>query len=289
MKAWPLSLPETAPTKKHFDFVWAREPGIPSFESPGISLFGYTSTACLQRLSQCSADLGAALVLTDTPYLAQAGHLFQQSMEKAIKAMLLHAGEEPPHSHTLEGLLDLFAAKYPSVGTRLLSRYRRLMERVTPFAVHYRYNALEPTFSVPDLRAFASLTGAMRTATWRFVQTHGRHGEFAPSPFISEWTEDAVGELARRFGHAYRWFYPAPPDQRLLAWLAPFRHAGIQPSRCCLVKVELGKETESHGWFSLTVAQWWRLANGQVLGIELPGEDFPTPGHYLVPRAALPI
>jgi len=262
----------------------ARQPGTPSFQSPGIALFGYTSTACLQRLSQCSGDLGAGLALIETPYLAQVGHLFQQSIEKAIKAVLIHAGEEPPRTHPLEDLLDLFAARYPSVGTRLVSRYRRLMERITPFAVQYRYDDLKPDFSVADLDDFAVMAATMRSAAWRFVETHRCSGALAATPYVSGWTVDAVQVVARRFGRAVAWF-PRAPDRRLLSWLSTFRHSGTDAQSCCLKGVELGPETAtSTTWFfrTRTLAQWWLLADGSVFGLEFKDPDIEEPGHYLV-------
>lgn len=272
--------------------MWTPQPGISSFESPGVALFGYTSTACLQRLSQCSGDLGAGLALIATPYLAQSGHLFQQSIEKAIKAVLLHAGEEPPRTHPLEELLDLFAGKYPSVGTRLVSRYRRLMERVTPFAVRYRYDDLEPNFSVADLRDFAAIAGTMRSAAWRFVESHVCSGPIAKTPYVSKWTVDAVEALARRFAKAVAWF-PRAPDRTLMTWLLKFRHQGTDPQNCCMSGVKLGAESatsSSFAWLFGTrkLARWWLLADGRVIGLELKDPDIDEPAHYLVTPSGQP-
>lgn len=272
---------------RRYPSLWTPQAGIPSFESPGVALFGYTSTACLQRLSQCTGDLGAGLALIETPHLAQAGHQFQQSLEKAIKAVLIHAGEEPRWTHPLEEQLDHFATKYPTVGTRLVGRYRQLMTKVTPFAVKYRYQDLEPNFSVADLREFAAIAGTMRSAAWRFVQTHACSGPIATTPYIAVWTVDAVQALARRFAKAVAWF-PRAPDKRLLTWLAAFRHTGSDVNSCCLVGVNLGETTAtSTTWFfgDRTLAHWWLLADGRVLGLELKDPDIDTPGHYLVTPA----
>lgn len=257
------------------------QPQISSFESPGITLFGYTSTACLQFISKCTGDLGAAIVLADTPFHSQAGHLFQQSMEKAIKALLIHAGKEPPHTHPLEGLLDLMAQTYPSVGRRLVNRYRGLMEAVTPFAVRYRYHELDPAFSSTELEEFADLARKVRSAAWQFIQTHTCSGTLADTPFVPSWTLDAISSLAARFGKAQRWRHPDLYERRFLAWLSIYRHEGADAQRCCLAGIELGKTcATSTAWAPIT--DWWLLADGRVVGIDLPDDEFP-PNHYVLP------
>jgi HEPN domain-containing protein len=247
-------------------------------------MFGYTNEPCLRWLSQCNGDLDAAHVLAATPYYAQAGLLYQQSIEKVIKGVLVHAGEEPPRTHPLDDLLDRFAKKYPSVGIRLVSRYRKLTQRVTPFAVHYRYYELEPNFSERDLQEFAALAAQVRAAAWQFIKTHSRSGAFAARPLISSWTGEAVDALAERFGGAYARLHPEPHDRRLLTWLAKFRHAG-SPLACCIHAIPEQPAVVAAGWYDTRIGDWWLLPDGRVLGVELPGEDFAEPGHYVLGTA----
>ena len=94
------------------------------------------SPEALAMLRIARRDLKAAQVLRDNAIdEAIWGFQIQQSVEKALKAWLLHLGEDPPLIHNLTALLERIAG-----GGADVSQFRRL-EAFTIFAVQFRYDA----------------------------------------------------------------------------------------------------------------------------------------------------
>lgn len=60
--------------------------------------------------------------------------LAQQCAEKCLKALIQKEGAEPPRHHHLSALLDVLLSACPD-----LERLRAACERLTPYAVGFRY------------------------------------------------------------------------------------------------------------------------------------------------------
>ena len=60
--------------------------------------------------------------------------LSQQCVEKYLKALIQQEGVEPPRHHHLSALLDVLLPEHPA-----LEDIRLLCERLTPYAVGFRY------------------------------------------------------------------------------------------------------------------------------------------------------
>ena len=58
-------------------------------------------------IRQADNDLNAARCMQDQGFHAQACYLAAQAAEKAMKALVVATGVTPPHSHSLERLLEL--------------------------------------------------------------------------------------------------------------------------------------------------------------------------------------
>jgi HEPN domain-containing protein len=83
------------------------------------------------------ADLDTAIASSDPAVFREGawGFWLQQSVEKALKAWLVHLGEIPPPTHDLNRLLRLLEQQVVDTG-----RFRSLA-RLTLFAVQVRYDA----------------------------------------------------------------------------------------------------------------------------------------------------
>jgi HEPN domain-containing protein len=83
------------------------------------------------------ADLDTAIASSDPAVFREGawGFWLQQSVEKALKAWLVHLGEIPPPTHDLNRLLRLLEQQAVDTG-----RFRSLA-RLTLFAVQVRYDA----------------------------------------------------------------------------------------------------------------------------------------------------
>lgn len=94
------------------------------------------SPEALAMLRIARRDLKAAQVLRDNEIdEAIWGFQIQQAVEKALKAWLLHLGEDPPLIHNLTALLERITGAGADV-----RQFRRL-ETFTIFAVQFRYDA----------------------------------------------------------------------------------------------------------------------------------------------------
>ena len=62
-------------------------------------------------IRQADNDLNAARCMQDQGFHAQACYLAAQAAEKAMKALVVATGVTPPHSHSLERLLELLETK----------------------------------------------------------------------------------------------------------------------------------------------------------------------------------
>ena len=58
-------------------------------------------------IRQADSDLNAARCMQEEGFHAQACYLAAQAAEKAMKALVVATGVTPPHSHSLERLLEL--------------------------------------------------------------------------------------------------------------------------------------------------------------------------------------
>lgn len=83
------------------------------------------------------ADLDTAIASSDPAVFREGawGFWLQQSVEKALKAWLVHLGEIPPPTHDLNRLLRLLEQQVVDTG-----RFRSLAQ-LTLFAVQVRYDA----------------------------------------------------------------------------------------------------------------------------------------------------
>jgi len=83
------------------------------------------------------ADLDTAIASSDPAVFREGawGFWLQQSVEKALKAWLVHLGEIPPPTHDLNRLLRLLEQQAVDTG-----RFRSLAQ-LTLFAVQVRYDA----------------------------------------------------------------------------------------------------------------------------------------------------
>ena len=91
-------------------------------------------------LEAADRDISALRGMRDTVVFADEifGFHTQQAVEKLFKAWLALLGEIYPLTHDLDLLLDLLQAQDTSA-----ARFRNLVE-YTPFAVQFRYDAIEP-------------------------------------------------------------------------------------------------------------------------------------------------
>ena len=90
----------------------------------------------LAMLRIARRDLKAAQVLQDNAIdEAIWGFQIQQAVEKALKAWLLHLGEDPPLIHNLTALLE----RIDRAGAEV--EHFRCLEAFTIFAVQFRYDA----------------------------------------------------------------------------------------------------------------------------------------------------
>jgi HEPN domain-containing protein len=71
----------------------------------------------------------------------------QQAVEKALKAWLSFRGQEYPRIHHLKNLFDLVEQQDPSGVLPF-----RALQRLTPFAVQFRYDDLDPADVTDDFR-----------------------------------------------------------------------------------------------------------------------------------------
>jgi HEPN domain-containing protein len=62
-------------------------------------------------LRQANSDLQAARCTAEQGFHAQACYLAGQAAEKALKALLIAAGVTPPHSHSLERLVEVLQSE----------------------------------------------------------------------------------------------------------------------------------------------------------------------------------
>ena len=81
-------------------------------------------------------DLKAARKLCGDPDMLPniVGFHAQQAVEKSIKAMLIHAGEQFPFTHDLEELFNRYGA-----GGRPIPFDPAKLDELTPYATHRRY------------------------------------------------------------------------------------------------------------------------------------------------------
>ena len=91
-------------------------------------------------LEAAERDISALRGMHDTVVFADEifGFHTQQAVEKLFKAWLALLGEIYPLTHDLDLLLDLLQEREASA-----ARFRNLVE-YTPFAVQFRYDAIEP-------------------------------------------------------------------------------------------------------------------------------------------------
>lgn len=102
------------------------------------------STPLVQEwISKAEQDWQAALqLLAGRPEILPDVIAFhaQQTAEKYLKALLLHAGEDPPPIHSLGALLDRLLKRHPELAT-----LREDTESLSPFSVRFRYPGYSST------------------------------------------------------------------------------------------------------------------------------------------------
>ena len=96
--------------------------------------------------------------LAPLPGIAPAilGFHAQQAVEKALKAWLSVLGLAYPRIHHLRNLFDLVEERDPD-GVRPF----RALRRLTPFAVQFRYDDLDPADVTSDFRDVIDLLAAL--------------------------------------------------------------------------------------------------------------------------------
>lgn len=100
------------------------------------------------------ADWETAIASSDPAIFREGawGFWLQQSVEKALKAWLVHLGETPPPSHDLNRLLRLLERQHVETTTL------RPLARLTIYAVQFRYDA-DPQPLGLDRAAFQDQVG----------------------------------------------------------------------------------------------------------------------------------
>ena len=89
------------------------------------------------------------------------GFHVQQAAEKLLKAWIALLGEEYPLTHSIEGLLDLLAARGAAV-----KPFRGLVD-YTPYAVEFRYVAVGPDAEPIDRQGALALVQALHERVGR--------------------------------------------------------------------------------------------------------------------------
>ena len=89
------------------------------------------------------------------------GFHVQQAAEKLLKAWIALLGEEYPLTHSIEGLLDLLAARGAAV-----KPFRGLVD-YTPYAVEFRYTAVGPDAEPIDRQRALALVQALHERVGR--------------------------------------------------------------------------------------------------------------------------
>jgi HEPN domain-containing protein len=257
--------------------LWEAVPPAP------VALLGVTHERSVFFLNQAHRDLGAAFHLCEVGYSSQAGHSVQQAVEKCLKAILFHLGARAEKIHPLEELVDSVRNAQLTVGARLATRYDTVMKRITPFAVKYRYEPLDPEFSPDDLWHYLDLAIDVHSAAWHIIQSHQCRREVSTAAVVSSWDEPHIRCLARRHAGAIGWATPSRPKRILLDWLTAFRHDGSQPGVTCTCPTRPSWPPvpyETPG--SEPLAYWWLIPGGGVLGVERAGGRIRRPSHYRI-------
>lgn len=110
---------------------------------PDPSIAAYT--AQLLRLARYDLETMEILWSAHTGYEGIFGFHAQQAVEKALKAWLNFAGAQYPPTHALPALFALLADR-----TMHDLTHWRPLERLTTFAVHYRYEEMLDAEAVLD-------------------------------------------------------------------------------------------------------------------------------------------
>lgn len=118
---------------------------------------GNREAATRPWIEQATDDLEAAetLLEREPPKSGAAAFHCQQAAEKDLKGLLVYHGQRPPHTHSLEALLDLCTQHEEA-----LQELYDAVEPLTPFAVEVPYP--DPGFTVSAEEAAAALRHARR-------------------------------------------------------------------------------------------------------------------------------
>jgi HEPN domain-containing protein len=95
------------------------------------------SAIILEWIRKAKADLDTAereLKVQESANFDAVCFHCQQSVEKLLKALMIHSGIRPPKTHDLELLLEKLSEKHPEV-----RQFRDACIEMTVFAVEYRY------------------------------------------------------------------------------------------------------------------------------------------------------
>ena len=106
-------------------------------------------------LQRARADLIAMEEATPRVRDESFGFHAQQATEKALKAWLALLGRKYPLTHDLEVLFTQLNSAGASTG------FFRSLGELTPYAVQFRYEGLEPDHQPLDRPAAIALTGAL--------------------------------------------------------------------------------------------------------------------------------
>ena len=125
--------------------------------------------AARELLAAADRDLSALRGMEDTTVFADeiAGFHAQQAAEKLFKAWLILQGVEYPWTHNLAQLIGLIEQRDSSVAAfRALSEY-------TPYAVQFRYDAMETDSEPINRQQAVQCLEALRAHVYRQLAETG--------------------------------------------------------------------------------------------------------------------